>query len=85
MKQDGQNVDYHKSQGQDHMGSSYSSLYFSTCVKFFYNKKGNINNRPCIRFLRGQQTVGGWGEKQRFETEVTAMVQATSHQHVGQY
>ena len=41
MKQDGQNVDYHKSQGQDHMGPSYSSLYFSTCVKFFYNKNGN--------------------------------------------
>ena len=72
MKQDGQNVDYHKSQGQDHMGPSYSSLYFSTCVKFFYNKNGN-------------KTVGEWEEKQRFETEVTAMVQATSHQHAGQY
>lgn len=74
-----------KAKWQDHMGTSYSSLSFSTCVKFFHSKKGNINNKPGIRFLRGEQTVEQWGKKQRFETEVTTVVQATSHQHVGQY
>ena len=66
------------------MGSSYSSLYFRICTKFFYNKKENINDKPCIGFLKYEQTVGEPGRKQVFEAEVTTMVQATSYQHVGQ-